>query len=91
MTFASVDLPAPDGPITAVSVPGRAENDTLFSSVRACSIVRLMPRNLQTACASGGFGFGATNQGAVVEYQVDVADRHHVALAAAAPYRPGCR
>jgi hypothetical protein len=44
ITFASVDLPAPDGPITAVSVPDRAENEMLFNNVSPCSIIRLMWR-----------------------------------------------
>ena len=41
--FAKVDLPAPDGPITAVSVPGRAEIETLSSSFLSPSTVKVMP------------------------------------------------
>ncbi len=39
-----MDLPAPDGPITAVSVPGRAENEMFSSSVLLCSMVQVTPR-----------------------------------------------
>jgi hypothetical protein len=53
-TFASVDLPAPDVPITAVSVPARTENEMLSSSLGRCSIgqMTLLARR-SSACARG--------------------------------------
>ena len=41
---ARVDLPAPDGPMTAVSVPGRAVNEMFSSNVLLPSIVQVSPR-----------------------------------------------
>ncbi len=40
---ANVDLPAPDGPITAVRVPGRAVSEMLSSSVLLFSMVQVTP------------------------------------------------
>ena len=40
---ANVDLPAPEGPMTAVSVPGRAVNEMLSSSVLLPSMVQVTP------------------------------------------------
>jgi len=40
---ANVDLPAPDGPITAVRVPGRAVNEMFSSSVLLPSMVHVTP------------------------------------------------
>ena len=40
---ANVDLPAPDGPMTAVNVPGRAEIEMLSSSVLLPSMVQVTP------------------------------------------------
>ena len=55
----------------------------LFNSVSPCPrSSRLMPcEPPDRLCEWSRFGLGATDQGAIVEHQVDVADRDHVAVA----------
>ena len=73
----SVDLPAPDPPMMAVSVPGLAVSET-FSSRFLSIDGEVDVAHLQAAGA--GRDFVAADQDAAGEHQVDVADGHHVAL-----------
>ena len=79
ITRESVDLPEPDGPITAVNVPGRASNEILSSRTISRSIARLTSRTSRPPVVVAGMG--ATHQSPVGEYEVDVADRHDVVFA----------
>src|ERR1700722_7026164 len=54
ITLESVALPEPDGPITAVSVPGRAEKETRSSSVMPRSSVKLTPRTSRPPVLAAG-------------------------------------
>ena len=74
----SVLLPAPDPPMMAVSVPGRAVSEMSSSSCLPSIDDVLDVAHLQAAGA--GRGLGAADQVAVGEHQVDVADGDHVAL-----------
>ena len=51
---ATVDFPAPDGPITAVNVPGRAVNSTSRSNVVPLSRVSPTPRTCRPSEAPAG-------------------------------------
>ena len=78
-TFNSVDLPEPEGPITAVSVPGRDVRDTRSSSVTSpSSIVRPTSRASRPPVVAAGSV--RRTRSATREDEVDVADRDDVVL-----------
>ena len=66
--------------MTAVSVPGRAANEMLFSSVLSPSMVHVTPCTPRPPVAGRRFGLASADQRAVLEYQIDVANRHQIAL-----------